>query len=407
MAKPCGSDCNLHCAYCYYLERAALYPDGARHRMSDEILEQYVVDYIGAIHEDEEVAFTWQGGEPTLQGLDFYRRAVALQAEHGRGRHITNSFQTNGLLIDEDWCSFLAEHDFLVGLSLDGPAAIHDEYRVTRGGNPSHDLVLRALRLLQKHGVRYNVLACVNRRSATEPLEVYRFLRDAGARYIQFLPVVERTQPTVGSTAKIQLAPPPAGSAHDLPQREGLVTPWSVGPADYGHFLNAIFDEWIKRDVGRVFVMNIEWALANYMDRPGAVCHHRPTCGRSLVMEHNGDVYACDHYAYPDYLLGNITNQPLSAMADAPSQEQFGRDKFALLPDECRRCKVLKACWGGCPRHRFIPTDDSRRLNYLCVGLRRFFEHVTPYMAGMSRLLAQGRPASDIMQATLVFQKPR
>ncbi|KND61370.1 putative arylsulfatase regulatory protein [Candidatus Burkholderia verschuerenii] len=360
MAKPSGPDCNLDCAYCFYLEKAALYRDEARHRMSDDTLDAYVRQYIEATPADHEVVFTWQGGEPTLLGLEFYERAVRLQQRHGAGRRIANSFQTNGLLIDETWCAFFKEHDFLIGLSLDGPAEIHDEYRVTVGGRPSHALVMRALRLFQSHGVRYNVLACVNRRSAQAPLEVYRFLRDNGVEYVQFIPVVERLPASrergIGLTLR---APDGKVLAAAAPAIDGEVTEWSVRPEDYGTFLSAIVDELVRHDVGTMHVMNIEWALANFMGRPGASCHHQPTCGKAVVVEHNGDVYACDHYVYPDYRLGNLGTDDLTSMMALPQQTRFGQDKFDTLPAQCRRCSMLKGCWGGCPKHRFAMSEDG------------------------------------------------
>lgn len=382
MAKPSGADCNLNCRYCFYLEKRNLYPSDGPRRMSRATLERYVRHYIDAIPDDREVAFTWQGGEPALMGLDFYRHAVTLQLRHGRGRRISNSFQTNGTLLDDAWCEFLRRHNFLVGLSLDGPADIHDAFRRTAGGEPTHDRVLRALGLLQDHGVQYNTLSCVNSLSAREPARVYGFLRDNGVRFMQFLPVVER-------------------------EPDGRVTEWSVPPRDYGRFLTGVWDIWVGRDVGQVFVMNFEAALAAFSGRPGGVCHHQATCGRSVVVEHNGDVYACDHYVYPEYRLGNIHRQSFAAMLDAAGQERFGRDKHDLLHEECRRCRVLKGCRGGCPRHRFVtdgPGQPGR--NYLCNGLRRYFEHIAPQLRVMAMLIDSGRPAADVMTARIVL-KPR
>ena len=399
MAKPSGADCNLRCTYCFYLEKKALYEHAPRPRMSHELLETYVRDYIASIDEDDEVAFTWQGGEPTLLGLDFYRRAVELQLRYGRGRRISNSFQTNGLLLDDEWCAFLAEYNFLVGLSLDGPAHIHNEYRLTAGGGPTHDKVMAALRRLQKHGVGCNVLACVNARSSREPLRVYEFLREAGAEFIQFLPVVERLADERAAGLGLALHGP--GASGD----EARVTPWSVAPEDYGRFLSDIFDCWVHRDVGKIFVMNFEWALANFMGRPGAVCHHRPTCGRSVAVEHNGDVYACDHYVYPEYRLGNILEKPFAVMLDSPAQQRFGTDKFERLPKQCRQCKVLAGCYGGCPKLRFAKSEDGEPgLNYLCAGFRHFFNHTAPWLKAISNLIEDGRPVSEIMGVSLIYK---
>lgn len=395
MAKPSGSDCNLNCDYCFYLEKHALYPSQSLPRMDDATLEAYVRHYIAASEPQNEVAFTWQGGEPTLLGLDFYRRAIALQQQYGAGRTISNSFQTNGVLLDEEWCQFLAQHQFLVGLSLDGPAAIHNQYRVTKGGRPTHKLVMRALGLLQKHRVNYNVLACVSHTSVREPLQVYDFLCEAGVEYIQFIPVVERMADETAMKTGLTL--------HAPGEMKGSLTAWSVPPEEYGDFLIAVFNRWIQRDVGRVFVMNIEWALASFVGAPGTVCHHQPTCGRSLAVEHNGDIYACDHFVYPEFRLGNLHSDTFASMVDSSAQEQFGKDKYTRLPTQCRECKVLKACWGGCPKHRFSLTETGEPgLNYLCAGYQRYFRHLPPYLKAMAELLANGRPASDIMRANLI-----
>ncbi|WP_230626034.1 anaerobic sulfatase maturase [Cupriavidus necator] len=382
MAKPSGSDCNLDCTYCFYLEKESLYPGERKRRMQDNVLTAYVRNYIESHPAGSEVVFTWQGGEPTLPGLDFYRRAVA-QQRFRAGRTISYSFQTNGLLLDDAWCGFFAEHDFLIGLSLDGPADIHDTYRVSAGGQPTHALVMRALGKLQAHRVRYNVLACVNRRGAAEPLRVYEFMRTHGISHIQFIPVVERLSGAADRAIGLTLHGPGGKVlAPALPGATGSVTGWSVLPADYGDLLNAIFDAWVRRDVGEIHVMNFEWALANYMGEPGAACHHQPTCGRAVVVEHNGDVYACDHYVYPAYRLGNLSTSSLAKMVESPAQHAFGQDKLQSLPRQCRECKMLKGCWGGCPKHRFTATQDCEPgLIYLCEGYYRFFGHVAPYLA--------------------------
>ena len=374
MAKPSGPDCNLDCAYCFYREKEALYGQARRHHMNDGILTNYVRQYIESFPEGELVPFTWQGGEPTLNGLDFYRRAVALQTRYARGRPISNSFQTNGVLIDDAWSAFFKEHDFLLGLSLDGPADIHDACRPTLSGRSSHAAVERALKLLQQHGVSYNALACVGRLSVREPLRVYEYLREAGVEFIQFIPIVERPP----GSGEIDLGLKLHGPGGREPG--GEATEWSVEPQAYGRFLNSIFDKWLKHDVGRTVVMNFEWALANFMGRPGTVCHHQPTCGRSVVVEHNGDVYACDHYVYPEHRLGNLAERSFTAMLDDPAQEEFGRSKFSALPEQCRRCRVLKGCWGGCPKHRFTVNADGEAVNYLCPGLHDFFSHLAPYL---------------------------
>lgn len=407
MAKPSGSDCNLNCSYCFYLEKEALYSPHRKHRMDGATLEAYVKNYISAVENGQEVAFAWQGGEPTLMGVDFYRRVVELQKQYGDGRYISNSFQTNGLLIDDEWCEFFVEHNFLVGLSLDGPADIHDEYRVTAGGKPSHTLVMRALHLFQQYGVQYNILACINRKSSCEPLRVYQFLRDAGVEFIQFIPVVERVLPEEEKLFQLTLRGPTSGNekTNDLSvQTTQKLTEWSVLPKDYGCFLTTIFDEWVKHDVGKIYVMNFEWALANFMGAPGAACHHQPTCGRAVVVEHNGDVYACDHYVYPHYLLGNIIDDMFAAMLNSESQKKFGEDKFSRLSQQCQQCNVLQGCWGGCSKHRFALTDNGREeLNYLCKGYNHFFNHLRPYLKILSDLINSGRSASDIMRINITF----
>jgi uncharacterized protein len=407
MAKPSGPDCNLDCDYCFYLEKASIYREQARHRMSEGVLEAYVRQYIAATPAGNEVVFTWQGGEPTLLGIEFYRHAVELQRRYGEGRPISNSFQTNGLLIDEAWCAFFREHDFLIGLSLDGPAEIHDEYRVTKGGQPTHALVMRALQLLQSHDVRHNVLACVNRRSSQRPQEVYGFLLDSGVEYVQFIPVVERLPDTRDREIGLTLRSPNGTVVSAaLPPPEAEVTDWSTRAEDYGTFLVAIFDEWVKRDVGKIYVMNFEWALANFMGRPGASCHHQPTCGKAVVVEHNGDVFACDHYVYPNYRLGNLSEGELSAMMELPLQQRFGQDKLDTLPQQCRRCNMVKGCWGGCPKHRFIRSEDGEAgLNYLCAGYYHFFSHSVPWLKALSQIIQSGKPASDILNMKIVFSR--
>lgn len=390
MAKPSGSVCNLNCSYCFYLEKEVYYQQ--HNIMSDNVLETYVRSYIESTYPEDEVAFTWQGGEPALAGLEFYQKAVSLQDKYGAGRKISNSFQTNGILLNDAWCQFFSDNDFLIGLSLEGPAAIHDKYRLTKSGKPTHHRVMRALALLQKHKVKYNVLTCVNRHSAQYPLEIYHFLRDAGVEFIQFIPVVERLADDDALQAGLKLHAPGGDGSR--------VTPWTVLPADYGHFLISVFEEWRKRDVGSIFVMNIEWAFARFINAPGAVCHHQPTCGRSVIVEHNGDIYACDHYVYPQHRLGNIMGATLAEMIDSAGQVKFGTDKYHSLPRQCRQCRVLQACQGGCPKHRFMRSKEGEPgLNYLCDGFQLYFNHLPRWLKAMTDLIASGRPASDIMIA--------
>lgn len=357
--------------------------------MSDAVLEAYVHNTIASTPAGQPVMFTWQGGEPTLLGIDFYRRAVALQQRHGKGRRIDNSFQTNGTLIDEEWASFLAENRFLVGLSLDGPREIHDRFRRYRSGAPTFDLVLAALERLQRYGVEFNVLVCVDRHSAEHPLQVYRFLKRHGVKFIQFTPVVERLAGPKDKARGLDLSGPD-GSLQSASDEQ--VAPFSVRPADWGRFLSVVFGEWSKRDIGEVFVMNFEWTLAALADAPGVVCVHQPTCGRAVVAEHDGTVYSCDHFVYPEYRLGNLVETSLAAMVDSTQQQAFGSAKSDTLPKQCRACPWLKLCWGGCPKHRFGRTADGESgLNYLCEGYTRYFASATPTLQNIAAKLRAGR----------------
>lgn len=392
MAKPSGPACNLDCSYCFYLDKEALFDTRGTRRMSPDTLEAYVRQTIAATPADAEVAFTWQGGEPTLLGLDFYVRAVALQRRHGAGRVITNAFQTNGILIDADWARFLAEHDFLVGLSLDGPAHVHDRWRRHANGRPTHARVMQALRHLQDHGVAYNVLACVDANSAQHPDEIYAFLKEAGVRHIQFTPVVERLAGAADRARGFDLN----GPGRDT---DAALAPFSVPPLAWGQFLTSVFNHWRRHDVGEVFVMNFEWTLANAVGAPGVVCHHQPTCGRALIAEHDGSVYACDHFAYPEYRLGSLHDTSLAAMVDSTRAREFGLAKRDTLPGQCRACPHLSQCWGGCPKHRFATTlDGEPGLNHLCAGYAHYFAHVTPWIATLAALLAHGRDPALVMQ---------
>ena len=396
MAKPSGPACNLDCTYCFYLEKEALYDTRATRRMSDEVLEAYVRETIAATPAGQPVLFAWQGGEPTLLGIPFYRRALELQQRYGSGRKIENSFQTNGTLIDQDWARFLAENQFLIGLSLDGPAEIHDHHRRYRTGAPSHHLVVAALERLQRHGAAVNVLACVDRNSSRHPQTIYRYLKSLGIDYIQFTPVIERL-------ASAEYAA--AGFTHEGPSGdEGAgVAPFSVRPREWGKFLATIFDEWRRKDVGRVFVMNFEWTLAALVGAPGVVCVHQPECGRALVVEHEGSVYSCDHFVYPEYRLGNLQHEPLATMVESSRQQAFGSAKRESLPGQCRSCPQLELCWGGCPKHRFLQTRDGEPgLNWLCEGYLHYLGHARPWLEGIARLLAEGRDPSVIMHTKTV-----
>jgi uncharacterized protein len=371
MAKPAGARCNCACDYCFYLPKARLYP-GSASAMPDEVHRAYI-EQLFAAHRTPEVTVAWQGGEPTLMGLDFFRRSVAYQLECARpGTRIENTFQTNGLLLDDDWCRFFAEHGFLVGLSMDGPKDLHDVHRRDAAGRGTFDRVLSAARLLQAHGVEYNILCTVNSINADRPLEVYRFFRDElGARYVQFVPVAER---------------------------EGAgVTAASVRPDQWGRFLIAVFDEWVARDVGEMFVLNFDGALAGWLGRAGTVCVFGPTCGLGVALEHNGDVYSCDHFVDPDHYLGNILETPLADLVASARQRAFGRAKQESLPSRCRACGWLAVCNGECPKNRFASAGGETGLNDLCDGYRAFFSHADPAMRRMADLIRRGRPADGIM----------
>jgi uncharacterized protein len=396
VAKPIGPACNLNCEYCFYLEKQALFGAGEQYRMSDKVLSAFITNYVSS-QPTPVVEFVWQGGEPTLVGLDFFKRVVELQKSFLGTKTITNSLQTNGTLLDDEWCRFLKQHNFMVGISLDGPKEIHDQYRRDRRGNGTFDHVIRGLRLLQKHKVEYNVLASVARETARRPLEVYRFLRGQGVEFIQFAPIVERVADDRSRQHGLRLAEP-ASLDREEPQTE--VTSWSVIPGEYGDFLIAVYEEWVRHDVGAVFVMNFEWALNAWIGNPSPVCIHAEQCGKSLVIEHNGDVYACDHCVYPEYKLGNVLSDKLTAMSERSRQAGFGVAKETTLPKWCRECKVLAACRGGCPKHRFLTSNyDEPGLHYLCEGYRKFFLHIRKYCHAMTQLLEHGQPASLIMEA--------
>lgn len=379
MLKPRGAICNLNCRYCFYLRKESLYPDSS-FRMSDALLEQYTRQYIEA-QQVPEVTFAWQGGEPTLMGLDFFRRAIALQKKHRRpGMLIQNSFQTNGILLDDEWCSFFHEHGFLIGLSMDGPQDVHDAYRVDKGEQPTHARVMKALALLKQHRVQFNILCCVSAANAAHGVRVYRFFRDeAEAQFIQFIPIVEKE---------------PGKRPGEI-----VASKRSVTGRQYGSFLISVFEEWVRRDVGRVFVQLFDVALAAWMGQRPGLCIFEPTCGLGLAMEHSGDVYACDHYVEPQFLLGNITEVPLSELVASPQQTRFGLDKRDTLPRYCRECDVRFICNGACPKDRILKTPKGEPgLNYLCEGYKAFFHHVDQPMRTMTALLRSGRAPAAIMQ---------
>ncbi len=379
MTKPRGAICNLDCKYCYFLSKERLYPN-SDFRMSETLLEEYIRQYIEA-QQVPEVTFAWQGGEPTLMGIDFYKLAVAYQQKHKkRGMHIYNSLQTNAVTLDDDWCAFFKQNNFLIGVSLDGPQALHDAYRVDKGGQPTFERVLRGIRLLQKHEVEFNILTTVHAANADHPLAIYRFIRDeVKAQFMQFIPIVERDNVTGF-------------------QEGNTVTARSVRADQYGHFLITIFDEWVRRDVGQIFVQIFDVALAAWTGgRPG-LCIFEETCGTALALEHNGDVYSCDHYVEPAHFVGNLLDIPLSEIVVSDKQQAFGQAKRDTLPQYCRDCEVRFVCNGGCPKNRFIDTPDGEpHLNYLCAGYKAFFTHIDETMRFMANELAQRRPPANVM----------
>jgi len=396
LAKPIGPVCDIDCEYCFYLEKRALFEADERYRMPDAVLAAYIAQYV-ADQPTPVVEFTWHGGEPTLLGLEFFRRVVELQAPHRAQKEIRNSLQTNGLHLDDDWCRFFRDEGFLVGVSLDGPQEIHDRYRKDRRGRGTFERVMQGIRLLQAHEVEFNVLACVGRETAHRPLEVYHFFRDAGIRYVQFTPIIEREPDDATRADGLWLARPAVLERQEPNVR---VTPWTVEPEAYGDFLIAILEEWARKDVGSVFVMNFEWALNAWIGNGSPVCIFSRQCGRAVAMEHNGDVYACDHYVYPEYKLGNVLKDSLARMVQGSVDAGFGPHKEHGLPAYCRQCDVLEACWGGCPKHRFITAPDGEPgLHYLCAGYRKFFRHSRKYLRAMATLLENDLPLSMVMQA--------
>ncbi|MBD5224422.1 MAG: anaerobic sulfatase-maturation protein [Bacteroidales bacterium] len=384
MAKPAGAVCNLACEYCYYLEKKDLYSRRERPYMSDATLERYIRTYIEA-QTTPSVEFVWHGGEPTLRSLDFFRRAMELQKRYAGGRAIANCLQTNGTLLTPEWCRFLHDNGWLVGISIDGPAEFHDEYRRTAAGKPTSASVMKGIQLLRQYGVEWNAMAVVNDYNADHPLEFYNFFKNIGCRYIQFTPIVERLKPD-GHLA----SPLDAG---------GEVTPMSVAPEQWGSFLCAIFDEWVRKDVGQTFVQIFDSTLANWVGVSPGVCTLDTNCGHAAVMEHNGDVYSCDHFVFPQYRLGNIHSDTVIEMMGSERQLKFGAAKSATLPRQCRECRWLFACHGECPKNRFALTADGEPgLNYLCSGYRRFFSHVAPYMDYMRTELAAHRSPANVMR---------
>lgn len=390
MTKAAGSMCNLACKYCYYLEKNNLYreqqPD-RRFIMTDDTLERFISMYIQS-QTTPQVLFCWHGGESLMRPLSFYKRVVELQKKYAAGRIIDNTIQTNGTLLDDEWCRFFRDNNWLVGVSVDGPQEFHDEYRRNKMGAPSFRKVMQGINLLKKHGVEWNALAVVNDFNADYPLDFYRFFKEIECRYIQFTPIVERILPRKDGR---YLASPM--DAQDIPLAD-----FSVLPAQWGDFLCAVFDEWVRNDVGEYFVQIFDATLANWIGEQPGVCSMARTCGHAGVMEYNGDVYSCDHFVFPEYKLGNIRTHTLVEMMFSERQQRFGADKRGRLPGQCRQCRYLFACNGECPKNRFATTADGEPgLNYLCEGYRKYFAHVAPYMDFMANELKHQRPPANVM----------
>jgi uncharacterized protein len=439
MAKPTGAICNLDCKYCFFLSKEALYP-GSPFRMGEDVLEAYIQQIIES-QTAPQVTVAWQGGEPTLMGLDFFRRAMELVQKYTRPDITVNhTIQTNGTLLDDEWCQFFREHNFLVGLSLDGPQELHDAYRVDKGGAPTFDKVVAAARLLQAHGVEFNILCTVHAANGDHPLEVYRFFRDEiGADFVQFIPIVERATPDLlpianlgwgeypgpaptpgpsssggGEISPVEGLPVAKSSKRPLYTTEGsLVTERSVKAEQWGRFLIAIYDEWVRNDVGKVFVQLFDSALGSWVGQGASLCIHRETCGDALALEHNGDLYSCDHFVEPKYFLGNIKEEHMIELVASDQQRKFGNDKRDTLPRYCLECPVRFACNGGCPRNRFITAPPREAtpggeegLNYLCAGYKAFFSHVDRPMRIMADLLRRGRYADEVMGILAAEEEP-
>jgi uncharacterized protein len=397
LAKPTGAICNLDCKYCFFLSKEMLYP-GSRFRMANELLETYLRQLLEA-QRATEVSINWQGGEPTLMGLNFFRRSVEYVEKHKRpDQQVLHTIQTNGTKIDPEWAAFFKQHRFLVGLSVDGPKELHDAYRVNKGGQGSFDQVRQGWETLMEHGVDVNILCTVHAANGDHPLEVYHFFRDElKAQYMQFIPIVERATAVTLSLADLGWGEHPGADRPLYTQVGELVTGRSVKPEQYGRFLIAIFDEWVRRDVGQIFVQSFDAALANWVGQP-SLCIFQRTCGQSLALEHNGDLYSCDHFVEPAFLLGNIQQTHMIELVSSEPQRKFGQDKFDTLPQYCRECEVLFACYGECPRNRFIHTPSGEPgLNYLCAGYKLFFNHINHPMRLMAELLRRGRYADEVM----------
>jgi len=390
MTKPIGPICNLDCKYCFYLEKEVLYPTAEKWSMRDDVLETYIQQYIQA-QTAPTITFAWQGGEPTLLGVEYFRHVVELQKKYADGKRIENAFQTNGVLLNDEWAEFFKENEMLIGISIDGPAELHDAYRVDKGGQPTHARVMRGIEVLRKHGVEFNTLTTVHRVNSQHPLEVYRFLKENGSGFMQFIPIVERISAQKTEDGLVLVSP----TFHE----EASVAPWSVEPRQFGNFLSTIFDEWVRKDVGTQFVQLFDICLQIWAGMEPSLCVFRRQCGSAMAMEHSGDLYSCDHFVYPKNKLGNIMDSPLESMVTSLQQQRFGEEKETLLPKYCRECEVRFACNGECPKHRFLKTPDGEPgLNYLCAGYKHFFKHVNPYMRFMAAELAAMRAPANVMR---------
>ncbi len=388
MLKPAGAHCNLACKYCYYLEKNKLYPTAQRHLMSDEMLEQFTREYIEA-QTMNQVLFTWHGGEPLLRSIDFYRKALSLQQKYAGGRRIDNVIQTNGTLLTDEWCEFFAQNHWLVGISIDGPQPDHDHYRLTAAGKTSWKKVMQGIKLLKKYEVEWNAMAVVNAYNANHPLEFYRFFKENGCQFLQFTPIVERLTRHEDGRTLASLAD----------KDEISLSEASVAPEQWGYFLCAIFDEWVRKDVGKIFVEIFDCTLANWMGISPGICAYSKECGHAGVMEHNGDVYSCDHFVFPEYKLGNIRDHSLIDMLYGEQQQEFSRLKHSSLPRQCKECDMEFACHGECPKNRFMKDKyGDSGLNYLCPGYYHYYQHVAPYMDYMKQELMSQRPPSNIMK---------
>ncbi len=396
MLKPVGSVCNLACDYCCYLEKSKLYPEVKNHILTEELLEKFIREYL-ACQTMPQVLFTWHGGETLMRPISFYKKALALQQQYGRGMQIDNCIQTNGTLLTDEWCCFFKENNILVGVSIDGPQEFHDEYRRNKQGMPSFFKVMKGIELLKKHEVEYNAMAVINDYNVDYPLEFYHFFKEIDCRYIQFAPIVERLSMQTNGT---QLTLPGVSTG------ETELASFSVDPVKWGNFLCTLFDEWVKSDVGTFYIQLFDATLANWVGEQPGVCTLARHCGHAGVMEFNGDVYACDHFVFPEYKLGNIYTQTLTEMMYSQRQMAFGSDKYDALPGQCRGCEFLFACHGECPKNRFLKTAGGEPgLNYLCEGYKKYFSHVAPYMDFMKKELLAQRPPANVMKYVQYLRK--